>query len=440
MSIKDSVSKFIDDYGLKNRCVLVGFSGGYDSMCLLDVLSKLQADKMFSRLVAVHYNHNWRGEKAKLEQEVCRNFCEVRNIEFYTETAPDNIKKNETEARELRYEFFERAIKKFSADALMTAHNFDDNAETIIYRITKGTGIVGLKGILAKRGHYYRPLLNIERKSIEEYSVQNNLSPNYDNSNDDTQHKRNLIRHDIIPLLEKINPDVKNAINTLSQISISEIQIIDEYLDKLSKDLYDGSVIKTSVFKTLSAPVKQKIIYNLLYSSEYDYSMETVLNVLEFIEETIKQNKPSKYSVGKNGWIYTDSNIIELIQPEKKSDEIIKIITEGEYSIANQIFKIEKTTEYEKTGTETIAYVDLNSYDELYLRTRRDGDIIYPLGSSGCMKLKKYFISKKIPQYRRDNIVLLVSNDEVLWVSGVGLSDKIKVKDKPTHRLSIRSW
>ena len=431
------IEEFIKEYKLIGKTVLVGFSGGFDSMCLLDNLSKI-SEEYSLKLVACHYNHNWRGETAKQEQENCRQFCEQRNIEFYTETAPNAIKKNETEARELRYEFFYRALEKYNSDTLFTAHNFDDNAETLIYRISKGTGIVGLKGILPKRDCFYRPLLTISRKEIEQYCKENNLKPNNDKSNSDTVHKRNLIRHEILPLLEQINPDIKKSLNSLSKIAISESEIVDEYISEVSEKIFNGNKINSKLFVKLSTPVKQKIIYNLIYQSEYDYTLESITNILNFIETTIKNNKPSKYSVGNNGWIYVDTNIIELISANKKSDEIIKISCDGEYTINNSTFSIKKCETFERTKDETIAFVDLTNYNDLYIRTRKDGDIIQPLGSKGHTKLKKYLMEKKIPQHERDNLILLTDGHEILWVAGIGLSDKIKTTTKPTHKISIK--
>ena len=114
-------------------------------------------------VIAAHFNHNWRGEESLREQEVCRIFASAKGVEFYTKTASKNIKKTENDARIARYEFFEEAYEEYDADAVFTAHNYDDNAETLLYRIVKGTGIVGLKGIAERRGFFYRPLLETKR-------------------------------------------------------------------------------------------------------------------------------------------------------------------------------------------------------------------------------------------------------------------------------------
>ena len=166
--LKDTVLEFLNKYDLLNKTLIVGFSGGHDSMCLLDVLFKLSQVHNF-KLIAAHFNHNWRGIESKMEQDVCRHFCEERQIEFYTKTAALNMKQSEAVARAMRYDFFEKALNKYNADAFLTAHNKNDNAETILYRVIKGTGVTGLKGIAEKRDNIYRPLLNITREEINYY-------------------------------------------------------------------------------------------------------------------------------------------------------------------------------------------------------------------------------------------------------------------------------
>jgi len=437
----EKIKNFLDKYNLKNKTVIIGFSGGYDSMCLTDILSKLR-EEYGLKIVAAHYNHNWRGETAKKEQEKCEQFCKDKNIEFYTETADDNIKKNETEARKLRYKFFERAVKKYNADAVFTAHNYNDNAETLLYRIAKGTGIVGLKGILEHRDMYYRPLLSVKRADIEQYCKDNNLTPNIDDSNEDNIHKRNLIRNEILPIFKEINSDILGALNNLAKVAGMECSIIEEYTDSIKSKIYDGDRIKTQKFIKLSKNMQFKIIYNLIYNSEFDYTFSMIERIVNFINKAIDDKKPSKYSLNRNTWLYADKNIIEIMKEQDKNEDIIPLTKEDSYVFGDKMFVIEKADTYKKTKDETSAYVDLSDYalNNLVIRTRRAGDVIQPLGFDGTMKLKKYLMSKNIPQHERENILLLCSDKEVLWVAGVGLSDKIKTKDnKPTHFIKIEN-
>ena len=255
--LKSNIEAFLKKYSIRETTVLIAFSGGFDSMCLLDVIVKLKEDFELHP-VAIHLNHNWRGEESRQEEEHCRHFCIEKGVEFFSETLSPEVKPTETDAREARYEFFERCAEKFSSKVVFTAHNADDNAETLIYRIAKGTGLEGLKGIAPVRGIFYRPLLQTFRSEIEEYCRKNNLSPNVDSSNENIKYKRNLIRKNILPQLEKINEGAKAAINTLSENAAADTEIINEYLASL-KDKF-----KTQNFIKFSQPVQNRIIYTFL--------------------------------------------------------------------------------------------------------------------------------------------------------------------------------
>ena len=126
--LEKKVAGFLEKYDLQDKTIIVGFSGGYDSMCLLDILAKLKENFIELNIIAAHFNHNWRGEESLKEQEVCRLFAISKGIEFYTKTADKEVKKTENDARIARYEFFEEALEEYDADAVFTAHNMDDNA------------------------------------------------------------------------------------------------------------------------------------------------------------------------------------------------------------------------------------------------------------------------------------------------------------------------
>lgn len=430
--IESQLLNFIKSYNLENKTIIIGFSGGFDSMCLIHALNKIKEECKIT-LIGAHFNHNWRGETAKQEQLRCEKFCRDLGIEFYTETAPDDTKHNETIAREQRYAFFERAQDKYNTDIVFTAHNFNDNAETLIYRIAKGTGLTGLRGIQKRRDNYYRPLLDISREKIENYCNENELQPNFDDSNNDTVHKRNLIRHEILPLLEQINPNVITAINNLSKVAECELELLDEYLASVKKDK-----IITEEFAKLSKNLQQKIVYDYIYNSEIDYDYRLIENATNFLIESIKKNKVAKFSLDKDHYLYINSKTIEIIKNYKKNKEVISVTGAGEYDYNGKVIEIRECSEPAQITDESNVYVDLSAYKNLVLRTRRDGDIIRPLGFNGTMKLKKYLMSKKIPQYKRNNLILLCNEDEVLWVAGIGLSEKIKTTKTSTHKLQIR--
>lgn len=443
------IADFMKKYNLQDKTIVVGFSGGYDSMCLLDIMSKIKELPGFEDLIvaAAHFNHNWRGEESLREQEICRIFAASKGFEFYVKEAPKGLKKTENEARIARYEFFEEAYEEFDADAVFTAHNKDDNAETVLYRIIKGTGIVGLKGISEKRGYFYRPLLKTKRSEIVDYCNENNLTPNNDSSNSNTAYTRNYLRLNVIPALEKINEGVKDALNTLSANALSDNEIIEEYLKTIRPNIFRDDKIISAEYKKLSTPVKMRFLHEFIQMLELDYDYKKINELFDFIEANINQRNGSTKSLASALWLYADDKIIETIPPKVKSEVVdlkqeVLIAGEGEYKIGDKTLSIKKYVDKDifvfPEATSNFAYVDLSEVKfPLILRTRKDGDIIRPFGMSGSMKLKKYMNAKGVAKHNRDGILLLCSEEEVLWVLGVGLSSKIGVRTKPTHVLEV---
>lgn len=440
--MKDRVLQFLNKYNLTDKTLIVGFSGGHDSMCLLDVLFKISLETNI-KLVAAHFNHNWRGLESKLEQDVCRKFCEERKINFYTKTASLNMKQSEAVARAMRYDFFDKAMSECGGDALLTAHNKNDNAETILYRVIKGTGVIGLKGIAEKRDYIYRPLLDITRDEIDNYCLENGLIPNDDSSNENVKYKRNFIRHNLLPLATEINENVIDALASLSRIATDESNIVDEYMQYVKSVVMINEGIATEKYMILSPSVKRRLIYDLITSANLDYDSNKIYSLYEFIEQNINSGSGVKTSLSTGLWLYVSSRTIEVIEKTTKIEDEVLVRLEGSYEFGNRVFEIstytgENISEYPSDDSYT-AYIDLKDFDlDFVLRTRQDGDVINPLGMSGSMKLKKYLMSKSVPQHRRDNLILLCKGNEVLWVAGIGLSNKIQVTDKPTHRISLR--
>ncbi len=441
---------FLKKYNLQDKTVIVGFSGGYDSMCLLDILSKIRDLPEFFdfEVIAAHFNHNWRGEESLREQEVCRLFAASRGIEFYTKNAPSSLRKTENDARIARYEFFEEAYEEFDADAVFTAHNKDDNAETVLYRVIKGTGIIGLRGISEKRKYFYRPFLKTYRSEILQYCIDNNLNPNNDSSNSNTDYKRNFLRLDVIPTLEKINPEVKDALNILAENATSDNEIIEEYLSTLRPKVFDVDKIRVEEYKKLSKSIKKRFVYEYIQLLGLDYDSKKVNEIFDFIEANTDKKNGSTLSLTTAMWLYTDNKIIETIPHKKQvlSDRIapLTINKEGTYKFGSNIFTLKKYNEGQlfvfPESIAKFAYVDLSGVGfPLVLRTRKDGDIITPFGMKGSMKLKKYMNSKGVSKHKRDDIPLMCNEKEVLWVTGVGLSDKVGVKIKPTHVIEVES-
>lgn len=427
--------------------LVVGFSGGWDSMCLLHIVNLIAKEKGF-RVVAAHLNHNWRGAESDGEEENCRQFCIKHNIKFTTKKLNKDIKPSEVIARELRYAFFKDCAVEYNAAAILTAHTKSDNAETILYRIIKGTGLNGLEGIHQCRKvdsfTVIRPLLNYTRKDIEKYCIENELFPNNDSSNLNTKYARNNIRHNIMPALRNINPNIENSLITLADIASGNNKIINELIENIDNQISVGEKWLTSNFLLLDAPTRQHFVYNLLLKNDIEPSFARVQEIMQFISENYMSKSGKTMSLTSDAWLFTSHKYTYVIHRDDDSKylEEVQIDKEGEYNFAGLYnFSLQKHIEkielYPKSGSNS-AYADLSNIKfPLVLRTRRNGDIIQPFGMEGKMKLKKYFINKNIPSHDRDKIMLLCCGNEVLWAVRVGLSEKLRAKEIPTHLLKL---
>ena len=238
-TVEEQVYNCIKKYKLINEGdrLLIGVSGGPDSICLLHVLNLLK-EKLKCDIYVAHINHMIR-EEADSETEYVQEFCKNLGIECFVrkvdvqEYANKNKIGTEEAGRIIRYEFFDEVAKKVSANKIATAHNSNDKAETVLLNILRGSGLSGLKGIEAIRDNkYIRPLIETTRQDIEEYCTSNNLEPKIDKSNLESIYKRNKVRNDLIPYIQKeYNPNFLKTINRLSEVATEE----NEYLEKITK-------------------------------------------------------------------------------------------------------------------------------------------------------------------------------------------------------------
>lgn len=237
--LEDKVLNTINKYSMvnENDRIVVGVSGGPDSVSLLCILYNLQK-KLNIKIYVAHINHMIRKE-ADEESEYVRKICEKLNVEFYmkkvdVQNEAKRLKIGTEEAgRNIRYSFFEEIAQKVEANKIATAHNSNDNAETVLMNIIRGTSVSGLKGIEKVRdGKYIRPLIECSRQEIEEYCEINNLQPKYDQSNNENIYTRNKIRNLLIPYLQKeFNPSIVDGINRLSSIAAEEEQFINKIVE-----------------------------------------------------------------------------------------------------------------------------------------------------------------------------------------------------------------
>lgn len=289
----EKLRKNLIDKNIKNKKILVGYSTGIDSTCLLHSLYALR-DELNLSICALHINHGWRSESDE-EEKFAKKFCEKLKIEFFTKKLNSSIQKSETSARDVRYKLFEDYKNQLGADYVFLAHNKEDNAETLIYRIAKGTGLDGLRSIPYERDFYLRPLLNISRSEIEKYVKDNNLEIREDSSNSDTKYNRNFIRHKILPLMKEINPTCIDSITNLIEVTKNGYEIIEDKMAEIRQKIFNGDKIISREFLKLKRSYKIEIIENLIKNDLKNPNLKKIESVVDFIDETLNENQDPQY-------------------------------------------------------------------------------------------------------------------------------------------------
>lgn len=320
--MKDKVICTIKKYNLiePEDKIVLGVSGGPDSISMLNILNEIKEELNFEIYVA-HINHMIR-EEAEDDEKYVQRYCEKNNIQFFSQRidvkqVANNMKTGTEEAgRKIRYDFFEEVMQNVGANKIAIAHNKNDKVETIIMNLFRGSGISGLKGIEPIReGKYIRPLIECERQEIEQYCEENNLNPRIDETNFENDYTRNKIRNIIIPYIKKeFNPNIIETIDRLSQVAMEESDYIDRQTIKIYQNLLIEStqnqiVLKLKEFNEQEKVIKSRII--LLATKQLMGSTQGIEKI--HIEDIIKL---CSNNIG-NKFLTPNKNIKFLIKDKK---------------------------------------------------------------------------------------------------------------------------
>jgi tRNA(Ile)-lysidine synthase len=408
--------------------VLLTVSGGKDSMAMLDLFCGAnRSDGRFQFAVA-HCNFQLRGKDSDDDQIFVENLCKAKKVVFHTKTFETKTyaKKNkvsiEMAARTLRYEWFESIRQELNFDYIATAHHLNDSIETVLLNLTKGTGISGLKGISAKKGHIIRPMLFASRKEIDDYVTKKGLSWKEDSSNASNDYQRNLIRNEVVPLLKKINPNLDETFaRNLERFHSLEADFRKNF-----------SHFKTMVIREENGIFFLKIAYIKQWQSA-NYYLEELLKEFGF---NYFQSKEIFNSLdGLSGKMFYSENFTLLkdredlvISPPLLSEQTKSIIISLEESnkemtfdyfdniIKFTVLNIEEIdTNFERNSAILFADFDKITFP-ITLRKWREGDWFIPLGMNGKKKISDFLIDKKISLNRKKCIFLLTSQDATIWI------------------------
>lgn len=424
--------KIIEGYLTQNDKILVGVSGGADSMCLLDVLQKAQQHMNF-QLIAVHVNHKLRGEESNRDELFVKKYCEQKGIAFIAKSidvekhAKKYAKSIEQAARELRYALFDEIMQKEKATVLAVAHHKDDQAETVLMHIARGSSLKGARGMALKSGYILRPLLNFTRKDIEQYNKENKVPSIKDSSNDDINYSRNFFRHKVIPDMEKVYPDVVNAVCKFADKCAMDDDFINSCIPAKLIVCGDDYVKILNQVGNMHFAISSRIIKNAFeqLGAYYDIEQKHILQIIELfkMKNGNKISLPFKMIAFKeyDGIVITFKKLVsdEAIFPFVIGETVIPEYGEIKTSLLSEI-------EFPEFGDGN-HYVDFESIpaDSVW-RKRQDGDIFAKIGS-GNKKLNDYFTDKKIPQRLRDQIPILAHGNKILLIAGLDISDSVKI-------------
>ena len=459
MLLYKKVMSYIEDNNLikSGDKVLVALSGGPDSVCLLNILYNLK-DKLHIEIGAAHLNHLLRDKDAFEDEEYVKNLCKDLNIPCFVKRVDINKyskeKKMSSEmaGRDARYNFFDEVIKEYGYNKIATAHNANDQAETILFRLMRGTGIDGLCGIKVRRDKIIRPILCLSRKEVEEYIDINNLNPRIDKSNFEKIYNRNKIRLDMIPYIkENFNEDIIQTLNRMSVL----LQKDNEFIEKSAKSFYekyciqqsDYFIIKKEMFDNHEAVVTRVIRYALTKFSKthYDFEMKHIYEIFSLAKNNSGKiiDLPNKiYAENIYGDIYIKERININNSDVKQEITISKNeLNNKKINFQNKLIEflvINNDLSLNLKEHKLIKYFDFDKINNfIVLRNRKNGDKIIPLGMNGSKKLKDIFINMKIPKEERECIPILCFDDSISWIIGVRVSEEYKVTNKTKNILKV---
>lgn len=441
----------------ENDRIIVALSGGADSICLLDILYKLKKKYGFI-LYAAHLNHQIRGVQAHRDVLFCADICDRLEIPFFVKSvnvpsyAEEKKMTMEEAARECRYRFLLDLKSELKADKVAVAHNMDDQVETILMRIIRGTGLYGLKGMDYRLSNgVIRPLLDIGKTEIIDYLKQCNLSWCDDGTNEETVYTRNKIRLHLLPLMEEFSPKVRESIVRMST-SLREDSF---HMESAAYELFrESSYLSDKVVKLDCDILCQHS--PSMKKREIRYAIKEVRGSLKGIESihlddvlSLTENPKSQARLDLPGGlkIYKKQNFLYFTMEELKETEIAFTYSLGKNDrvyISELGMEITtKTIAKAKclvlpTGQYTKAF-DLDKIKgTIIVRNRQVGDKIRPMGLGGTKKLKNIFIDEKIPIEQRDRVPIITdSEDNIIWVVGSCISEDFKIDENTKNVIRI---
>ncbi|MBF2709473.1 tRNA lysidine(34) synthetase TilS [Flavobacterium soyangense] len=419
---------------LIGKKLLLATSGGLDSMVMLDLFHKLSFE-----IAIAHCNFQLRGIESFEDQYFVENYAEINNIELFatqfdTEAFAEDYKlSTQVAARELRYSWFYELLESKNFDYILTAHHADDNLETFLINFVRGTGLAGLTGIPAQNDKIIRPLLIFSRQEIEYYAKKNSIKWREDSSNESDKYLRNKIRHNLVPILKELNPDF-----------LSSFQKTQKYLQESKTMAEDASIM---IYQQVAKENGEDIHFDLnqlkklpnfrsyLYQWLSEFGFSAWDDIYDLVEsQSGKQVFSNEFRLLKNRDFLILSPINFVDENEEyfinKNQKEVKVPLNLSFCKVNDITKESNTT----------IFVDEDKlWFPLVLRRWKEGDTFRPFGMEGkSKKVSKFFKDEKMSLMEKENVWLLCSDNQIVWILGIRQDENFKIRNTTKNILKIQ--
>jgi len=422
---------------LPEECIVVGISGGGDSLTLVDLFIRVNQP-----VILAHCNFKLRGEESNLDEAFVRKISVVYDLPLYVtefdteEYAQKHGISIEMAARDLRYSWFEEIRNETSSSAIAVAHHSDDSLETMLINLIRGTGIKGLAGMQPRQGKVIRPLLFSNRQEITDYLDFRNLEYRTDTSNQDIRFVRNRIRNVILPEIEKINPAIRQTLRE-EQFLFNQVQkIIDGYTAQKVKKIasIEDDLLKINIHSLVEEQYPETILFELLRPLGFHgRQIRQILAAINSISGKVFTSKTHTLLIDRVYMIITSGGEVST---EKYYFDPESPDTDLPLNFHSRILSIE---EYQPSGDPDVAYLDYQKLDlPLILRRWEKGDFFYPLGMDHSKKVSDFFIDQKVNRIDKSRSWILASGEQIVWIIGQRIDNRFKVTEETSDVLEIR--
>ncbi len=447
------IRKTVDSFGMiaPGDVIVAGVSGGSDSMALLFALWDLREFYPGTDVIVSHVNHGLRGAESDEDAEFVREAARRLGFPFEcVRVDTEGFRKKhglslEDAARELRYGFFSDILTKHSAQRIATAHTLNDQAETVIMRLIRGSGSQGLAGIRPSVGNIIRPLINVAKHEVLEYLRSKGESWREDSTNSSDEFLRNRVRNELIPLLESYNPAVEQVLSRVAAVCATEADFIsaeaEKRFGKIARVVAGGVLGDAEELLREPAAIRFSVMRKSILAAKGDLNSVSAKHLFSIDEVLRSEESSSEINLPGRVVFHVGHGVFFFVREEKLREfPRTEIKTHGTHTISRDLeVTVELTDDASLWGAADVGYFTPEKVGfPVTLRSFSEGDRFVPLGMKGAKKLKDFFIDEKIPRFLRKKVPVFETRDGIIWVGGLRTDNRFKADKRKGPWLRIR--